>query len=362
MKLLLFVFISLLVFSPLIFSTEQEAPTREALFYQKLRGGAVKCEICFRKCVISRGRRGFCRNKQNVGGKLVNTVHSSPSAVHIDPIEKEPMHHFLPGSNMLAVGTAGCNFTCRHCQNWHLSQSSVEDLQTYKLSPEELVRIAKRKGLPTISFTYNEATSFYEYVYDVAKIAKREGVNIIWHSNGTMAREPLLELLKYTDGVAVDLKGFTAQFYREITSGELEPVLETLKTIKESGVWLEIVYLVITDHNDNMEDIRKMCVWVKENLGPDVPLHFSRFFPNYRLTSVAATSIKTLEDAYKIARDIGINYVSIGNVPGHKKNSTFCPECDRRLIHRVHFGILENNIRDGRCRFCKHTIAGVWEK
>ncbi|MDI6803619.1 MAG: AmmeMemoRadiSam system radical SAM enzyme [Bacteroidota bacterium] len=332
---------------------------KEAMFYDKLENKRIKCTTCFRKCVVSNGGKGFCRVRLNKDGRYYSAVYAQPSAVHIDPVEKEPQHHFLPGTEILCLGTTGCNFTCRHCHNWHLSQANPGDLQTYDLPPDKVVELAIKKKIPTISFTYNEPTVFYEYVYDIANLGKSKGVRILWHSNGGMEANALKTLLKYTDGVTIDLKGFTKKAY-DNSSAKLEPVLETIKTIKQEGVWLEIVNLVIPTINDEPENIRRMCEWIKENVGVETPLHFSRFFPNYKLTNVAATPISKLETAYKIARDVGIHYITIGNVPGHENNSTFCPGCNKRIIHRKHFQVLNNGIEEGKCKFCQHKIPGVW--
>lgn len=340
---------------------EAEKVEKEAMFYEKMEDGRILCRLCFRKCVVGEGMRGFCRNRENRNGKLYSLVYGKPSAVQIDPIEKEPQLHNLPGTDILCFGTAGCNFRCRFCHNWHLSQRSIEEMAViYPTTPEEAVAMALKKKIPTISFTYNEPASFYEYVYDIAKLAKKNGVRILWHSNGSIEPEPLEELLKYTDAVTIDLKGFTEKTYAKGSSAELKPVLRTIKIIKEKKVWLEIVNLVIPTLNDDPKDIKKMCEWIKDNLGPGVPLHFSRFSPAYKLTSVHSTPISTLERAYRIARDAGLNYVTIGNVPGHKYNSTFCPKCGKRLIRRVHFQVLENNMKDGKCRFCGESIPGIW--
>jgi len=337
-----------------------EVSPKEAMFYEKLDGNKIQCNICFRRCIVPPGGRGFCRVKENRDGRYYSLVYSSPSAVHVDPIEKEPQLHMLPGSEILCLGTAGCNFRCRHCHNWHLSQARPEDLDAYHLPPEKVIELAIQKDIPTISFTYNEPTVFYEYVYDIAVLAKKKGLKILWHSNGSMNPDPLRALLEYTDAVTIDLKGFTKKAYQN-SSAELKPVLETLKIIKQEGRWLEIVNLVIPTINDNPDDIRRMCEWIKENLGEEVPLHFSRFFPNYKLLHLPPTPIETLEDAYKIAKDTGLHYVTIGNVPGHKYNSTFCSKCGRRLIHRVHFQVSENNVVKGRCKFCNHKIPGIWK-
>ncbi|MCD6310606.1 MAG: AmmeMemoRadiSam system radical SAM enzyme, partial [Candidatus Eremiobacteraeota bacterium] len=247
-------------------------------------------------------------------------------AIHVDPVEKEPLYHFLPGSEILCIGTAGCNYRCKHCQNWHLSQRPIEDMEiVYDLSPEKAVEMAAGKKIPTISFTYNDPIAFYECVYDIARKAKEKNIRIIWHSNGSLNPRPLKELLKYTDAVTIDLKGFSKKAY-ENSGAEIAPVLRSLKIIKESGTWLEIVNLVIPSINDDPGEIRNMCQWIRENLGLDIPLHFSRFFLSYKLVNLPPTPISTLENAYAIAKDEGLNYVSIGNVPGHKQNSTFCPD------------------------------------
>lgn len=333
----------------------------EAMFYEKLENNLVQCKICFRGCVLKHGTRSFCRNRENRGGRLYNLVYGKPSAVHIDPIEKEPQLHNLPGTDILCFGTAGCNFRCKFCHNWHLSQRSFEEMEYfYNLTPKDAIKLALAKKIPTLSFTYNEPASFYEYVYDIAVLAKQKDLRILWHSNGSMNPEPLRGLLKYTDAVTIDLKGFTQDFYRNASSAKLEPVLRTLKIIKDEGKWLEVVNLVIPTLNDNLEYIRKMCFWIKENLGKDVPLHFSRFFPSYRLTNLPPTPIKTLEAAYKVAKEQGLEFVTIGNIPGHKYNSTFCPRCSKVIIQRKHFRVLENNIKDGKCKFCGNPIPGIW--
>ncbi len=333
---------------------------REAMYYTRLDRNRVQCDLCYRSCIINQGRRGFCRNRENRHGTLYTVVYGLPSAVHTDPVEKEPQHHMLPGTNMLSVGTAGCNFRCLHCHNWQLSQRSIEEIgRYYDLPPREVVNKAKGLGVPTISSTYNEPTVFYEYVLDYARIAKEEGLRILWHSNGYMQPEPLNELLKYTDAVTIDLKGFSRLAY-ENSSAELKPVLKTLQIIKEAGTWLEIVNLVIPAINDSGAEIRRMCEWIRDNISPEVPVHFSRFFPNYKLTNLSPTPIETLERAHKTALQVGLQYVTLGNVPGHKLNSTFCPKCRKILIRRTHFQVTENNIINGRCSSCEHKIPGIW--
>jgi pyruvate formate lyase activating enzyme len=335
--------------------------SKEAMFYTKIDESTVQCQVCFRGCVLKDGMRSFCRNKENQTGKLYSLVYARPSAVHIDPIEKEPSFHMLPGSPILCFGTAGCNFRCKFCHNWHLSQRPIEEMEyVHDIKPEDAVRIALNKNIPTLSFTYNEPTSFYEYVYDTARLAKQRGLKVLWHSNGAMNPQALRELLRYTDAVTIDLKGFTEDFYQNVSSAQLQPVLRTLKIIREENKWLEIVNLLIPTLNDNPKDIEKMSSWIRDNLGEETPLHFSRFFPNYKLTSLSATPILTLEQAYKIAKTCGLHYVTLGNLPGHKYNSTFCPSCKEVIILRRHFSVLSNNIKDSKCSYCGHNIPGIW--
>ena len=358
----IFAFCHIFANPPKNHAENQETSTpglKEVMFYQKLDKKRVQCETCFRMCTVPSGGRGFCRVRENIDGRYYSLVYARPSAVQVDPIEKEPQLHMLPGTEILCFGTAGCNFRCRHCHNWHLSQANPEDLRTYDYPPERTVQIALERKIPTISFTYNEPTSFYEYVYDIAVLAKQKGLRILWHSNGGMNPEPLRELLEYTDAVTIDLKGFTKKAYQN-SSAILEPVLRTLKIIKQEENWLEIVNLIIPTINDDSEDIRRMCEWIKEDIGIETPLHFSRFFPNYKLTHLAPTPIQTLERARQIAVDVGLHYVTIGNVPGHKYNSTFCQKCGKRLIHRTHFQVLKNDVVNGKCRFCHHKIPGIW--
>jgi pyruvate formate lyase activating enzyme len=334
---------------------------REAMFWQDLGGGRVRCELCFHRCVVPAGGRGACRVRQNVAGRLYSLVHSRPSAVMIDPIEKEPQLHHRPGTEILCVGTVGCNFRCMQCQNWTLSQASPTDLRVFDLPPAQLVELALRHGVTAISFTYNDPIVLYEYVYDTAVLANEAGVGLIWHSNGAIAEEPLRRLLRYTTAVTIDLKGFCEEVYRQTYSGDLSYVLRTLRIIREQGVWLEIVVLVIPTINDCMDQIRAMSEWIVKHLGPDVPLHFSRFHPAFRLTHLPPTPIATLEAAHRVAREAGINFVTIGNVPGHRYNSTFCPDTGERLIHRIHFTVVYNKIVDGTSPFSGRPVPGIWE-
>jgi pyruvate formate lyase activating enzyme len=265
-----------------------------------------------------------------------------------------------PGATIFCTGTASCNNRCKFCHNWHLSQKSFEEIRHVVITPEETVELAQKMECDAVSFTYNEPTVFYEHMFDVARVAKQADMGTLFHTNGGMNEEPLAALLEHMDAVTVDLKAFTPKFYRELSSSKLEPVLRTLQQIHERGVHLEIVNLVVTTHNDDMDDIRRMCKWIRDTLSDEVPLHFTRFFPAYKLTSLPPTPIETLESAVQIADDEGLQYVYIGNCPGHKRNSTFCPECGEKIMERVHFSVLSLDVEKGKCRFCGHRIPGVW--
>ncbi|HSW40331.1 MAG TPA: AmmeMemoRadiSam system radical SAM enzyme [Acidobacteriota bacterium] len=336
-------------------------PAKEALFYQKLEGNTVQCRLCPNVCMISAGQSGFCRVRKNIGGRLHSMVYGRPCTIDVGPIEKAPLFHFLPGHQRLCVATVGCNLRCLYCQNWHISQKGPGEVKEWNMSAQGIVEEARRRGVNSISFTYSEPTVFYEYVYDISKLARERGVKTSIVSNGYINPQPLRDLLPYLDAVKIDLKGFSEEFYREVSSARLEPVLQTLKVLQEEKAHFEIVNLVVPTLNDDPAVIEKMCLWIKGHLGEDTPLHFSRFHPTYRLTNLPATPVRTLDAAIRIARDTGLRYVYIGNVPGHRHNSTYCPRCEERLIHRVHFSVLRNNLAQGRCKFCGHRIHGIWE-
>jgi len=344
-----------------IFPAYALSHAKEARHYKKLGNRKVWCQLCFRKCIIAEGRRSFCRVRENRGGKLYSLVYGRPGGLQIDPIELEPMYHMVPGHRNLCVYTASCNFRCRHCHNWHITTQSPEGLRSMNYSPEEVVQETIRRRCKSISHSINEPTIFYEYMYDIARLARTKGIKNLFHTNGAMNPEPLRALLKYMDGVTVDLKAFDEKFYRKISSAELEPVLNTLKIVIEEGVHLEIVNLIIPTLNDNLGKIKEMCNWIRDNLGKDVPLHFTRFSPAYKLTNLPYTPVKTLEAARRTAQKVGLKYVYIGNLPGHEGNNTYCPQCKVRLIHRIHFILMSNNIKEGRCRFCQYKIPGIWD-
>jgi len=334
---------------------------RVARHWQTLDDNRVRCRLCPHDCVIPEGGRGLCRVRENREGVLYSLVYGRPVAIGIGPIEKAPFHHFHPGHRRQTIATVGCNLRCKHCQNWTISQREFEEVRYLLRSPQEIIAGVKRAGLNSISFTYTEPTVFFEYMYDIARLAQEHGMKTTLVTNGFIHPEPLRALLRHMDAVRVDLKAFSEEFYREISGASLAPVLNTLKIIQEEGVWLEIINLIIPTLNDCPEEIRAMCKWILENLGPDVPLHFNRFFPAFRLTHLPATPVRTLEMAHRVAREVGINFVTIGNLPGHRFDSTFCPACEAKLIHRVGMSVITNNIEEGRCRFCGREIPGVWE-
>jgi len=341
---------------------EDDPPYQEAMYYEKVEDDKIRCRLCFRECTIEKDNRGFCRNRENIRGNLYNLVYGRPSAVNVDKVEKLPLYHYRPGLDRLNIGTASCNLRCKYCHNWHLSQSSIDEVEIYdELSPEEIVEKASERKVPSISFTYNEPTAFYEYAYDIARRAREEGIEVLLNSNGTMQPESMRNLLKHIDAVNIDLKGFSEEFYKEVTQGKLAPVLDNLKLIREEGVWLELVNLVVPGLNDDAETIGEMCRWIREHLGKEVPLHFSRFFPSHKLTELSPTPVETLEKAHSTAKEEGLMFVTIGNLPGHKHNSTFCPECEEVLVERTHFTVHEVNVENNKCRFCGTSMPGVWD-
>lgn len=338
---------------------------KEALHYRRLSESRVQCDLCPWGCVVSEGRRGTCRVRENRGGRYYSLVYGEAAALNVDPVEKKPLFHFHPGAKTLSVGTAGCNMRCKHCQNWDIAQRTPEELRAESrlvaMPPEKLVNQACANGIPIIAYTYNEPIIFYEYMYDTARLASQHGIKSVMISSGCINREPMIALAPYLDAIKIDLKGFTEEFYREYTSGKLQPVLETIKRIVALGKWLEIVYLVIPTVNDDPALISSMARWLVRAAGPYVPLHFSRFFPAYRLKNLPPTPIETLRRCRHLARQEGLKFVYVGNVPGSEAASTYCYSCGQTVIAREGYRILSYNLKpDGSCRFCGTRIHGLW--
>ena len=353
-------------YRPLSSTFKNDAPpklwkwSREAYHYSKL-GANVQCHVCPNQCILEGNERSVCRTKVNKGGKLYTLAYGNPCAVHVDPIEKKPLFHFLPSTLAFSIATAGCNFRCLCCQNWEISQFRPEDTKNIELFPEDVVKNALAYKCASIAYTYSEPTAFYEYMYDTSKIAKSHGIKNLWITNGYIREEPLRDLCKYLDAANVDLKSFREEIYNTLNAGRLQPVLDTLKILKSEGVWFEITNLVIPTYTDDFGMIREMCEWIVRNLGEDYPLHFSRFHPEYKLKHLPPTPVKTLEKARKIAMDVGLKFVYIGNVPEHEGENTYCPRCGKIVIERKGYSILQNHVENSSCKFCGEPIAGVWK-
>jgi pyruvate formate lyase activating enzyme len=333
----------------------------EAMYYRQIREGLVQCQLCPNRCILSEGSRSQCRVRENRGGKLYTLAYGNPCAVHNDPIEKKPFSHFLPGTLAFSIATAGCNLHCLYCQNWTISQKGPEETDNLDLPPEEVVKSALEAKSQSIAYTYSEPNIFYEYMLDTARAAKPKGLRNVVISNGYINPDPLRELCHVVDAIRVDLKGFTEEFYQEVCLGSLAPVLESIKIIQEQGVHLEIVNLVVPTLNDDEGMLRDMARWIVNNVGPDVPVHFTRFHPMYKLTNLPPTPVETLESARAIAMEEGINYAYIGNVPGHPAENTYCAHCGKLIIGRMGFYVTEYHLVKGKCAYCGNAIPGVWE-
>ncbi|PKN53249.1 MAG: AmmeMemoRadiSam system radical SAM enzyme [Deltaproteobacteria bacterium HGW-Deltaproteobacteria-13] len=323
-------------------------------------GKIVQCLLCANGCVMANGQRGKCRTRMNVNGDLKSLVYGRPISIHVDPIEKKPFYHYLPGSAAFSLATAGCPLRCKFCQNWEISQASPEDNQISYTPPVGIVNAAQTIKAPVIAFTYNEPTVFTEYLTDIARDAKKQGIHSVLISCGFMNEAPLAEMCNVLDGVKIDLKSYSDDFYRNVCGAQLRPVLRSIKQIAKSRVHLEIVNLVVPTLNDSDKMLQGLIDWIAGEVGPDVPVHFTRFHPDYQLRNLPPTPVATLERAYHMAMSKGIHYPYVGNVPDHPGNHTYCPNCKKIVIKRQGFFITEMNLAGGRCKFCKHKIAGVW--
>jgi len=334
--------------------------SKEALFAEMTPRG-VRCMICPNECTLKPDELSDCRNRINKNDKLYTIAYGNPCAIHVDPIEKKPLYHFLPASNAFSIATAGCNLACMNCQNWTISQSSPTETTNYDLMPEEVVNQALAYNCQSIAYTYSEPITFFEYTCDSAKIARTKGIKNVLVSAGYIHEEPLRYMAKYIDAANIDLKSFSENIYLRLNAGKLNPVLTTLKVLREEGVWLEITNLIVPSWTDDLDMIREMCQWLSSNGLSDAPLHFSRFHPMHKLTQLPPTPLSTLKAAHKIAIEEGIQFVYIGNVPGTDASNTNCPACNTLLIERKGYKIGKVNIIDGKCSNCKHLIPGVWQ-
>lgn len=334
---------------------------REALWYRPLDDGrgTVRCQLCPRRCILADGATGFCRARKNFSGRLCTLGYNLPCSLNVDPVEKKPFFNFHPKSRSFSIACAGCNLRCKFCQNWEISQISPLQSANRYTPVSQLPLLAKGQGCKSVAFTYTEPTTCFEYMLESAKAVRGAGLLSVYHSNGFINPEPLAQLCKHLDAANIDLKGFSETFYSTVCEAQLAPVLETLQRLKKSGIWLEITNLVIPGHNDSPGMIREMCGWIRQNLGADTPVHFSRFFPLYKMTAIAPTPVRTLESAREIAMNAGLKYAYIGNVPGHPGNSTYCPKCRKMVIRRSGFSVLGMELKGDRCRFCNERIDGA---
>jgi pyruvate formate lyase activating enzyme len=336
----------------------REAP--RARYWSPVAKGRVQCHLCFHGCLLAEGQRGQCRSRINAGGEMKSLVYGRPVSVYVDPIEKKPFYHFLPSSQAYSIGTTGCPLRCKFCQNWQTSQASPEDYRVRFTPPGDIVQSVRARKVPIIAYTYNEPLVFTEYMLDIASAARMRGIRSVMVSCGSMAQAALGDMCKALDAVKIDLKGYSETFYRDACGAELKPVLRTIRQIAKSRVHLEIVNLVVPTLNDSDKMIADLSDWVMGELGPDVPLHFSRFRPDYQMLHLPPTPPATLERARSIAMSRGLRYVYVGYLPGHPGNNTFCPSCKKEVIRRRLFFVEDMNVKEGRCGYCGKPIAGVF--
>jgi pyruvate formate lyase activating enzyme len=334
--------------------------SKEAYHYSQIDKD-VLCNTCPHLCLLGPGDRGICRSKVNINGRLFSLAYGNPASIHLDPMEKKPLFHFYPGSRILSLGLAGCNFRCLNCQNWEISQKRPEDLEFVETPPDLLIKKACEMKIGFIAYTYSEPISFYEYVYDCSLLAHKNSIKTALISNGYINPTPLKLLSKYIDAANINLKSFSDATYRTLNGGRLDPVLDTLKILSEADVWLEITTLMVPTYVDDMDMIKKMCGWILKEIGPDHPHHFLRFFPHYKLKRLPPTPIEVLENAREIAMKEGIRYVYLGNVPGHEATNTYCHNCKSILIERNGYNIKVIGLKDGKCIRCNTQIPGRWQ-
>ena len=339
--------------------SEEQSGRRIAMFQEETPRG-VMCLICPNECVLKEGEVSQCNNRIVRNSKLYTMAFGNPCSVNVDPMEKKPLYHFLPGSRAYSIATAGCNLACLNCQNWTISQTRPDRTRNYDLMPERVVEEAVKNSCRSIAYTYSEPVSFFEYAYETASLARKAGVKNVIKSNGYVNPEPLRKLCTVADAANIDLKSFRESTYLKLSGGKLQPVLEALKIYRDSGVWLEITNLVVPSWTDKPEEIAAMCKWLSENGFKDNPIHFSRFYPVYKLDQLPPTPVELLNNAAKIARAEGLRYVYTGNIPGNEQANTLCPGCGTTLIIREGYRVVTNNISGGRCHKCGREIRGIW--
>ncbi len=344
----------------ILMTDEGVVPTQ---YWHVLDDGRVQCDLCPRECKLHEGQRGLCFVRARVDNQIVLTTYGRSSGYCIDPIEKKPLNHFLPGTPVLSFGTAGCNLACKFCQNWDISKSRELDTLMDSADPETIARAAEELDCRSVAFTYNDPVIFHEYAIDVAKACKQRDIKTVAVTAGYISAEPRIEFFEHMDAANVDLKGFTEDFYWKVTGSHLQPILETLEYIHhETDVWLELTTLLIPGYNDSEKEINEMSQWVAEKLGPDVPMHFTAFHPDYKMMDVPSTPLATLRKAREIAMKNGIRYAYTGNVHDAKGESTYCHSCGTRLIERDWYVLGEWNLDDkGCCKKCGTQCAGVFE-
>jgi len=332
----------------------------EASLFEKLENRKVKCHVCAHECTIADGKRGICGVRKNRGGTLFTLIYNTVSSEGVDPIEKKPLYHFLPGTLSYSQGTIGCNFRCAHCQNWTISQVKPGQAHIREITPEESVARALASDCASISWTYNEPTIWHEFTYDSAKLAREAGLKTVYVTNGYITEDALRDISQYLDAFRVDIKAFTDEFYRETCRAHLHPVLDSSVVARELGMHIEVVNLIIPGKNDDPEETQSLIEWVHDNLGPQTPIHFTRFYPMYKMKDASPTPVATLERAWQMAKDAGLEYPYVGNVAGHEYENTYCPGCGTLLVDRSVFQVARNAITgDKKCPDCGYGIAVV---
>jgi len=330
-----------------------------AKWWHKNNNNKIVCTLCPRYCELSEGQKGFCYVRENIDGVLYSTGYGKPTGFAVDPIEKKPLFHFYPGSKILSFGTAGCNLGCKFCQNWHTSKAKIDETYSVNATARDVIEIAKKYNSKSIAFTYNDPTIFGEFVIDVSKLARKEGIKTVMVTAGYICKEARKEIYEYIDAANVDLKAFTDEFYHKYTYSHLSDILDTLLWLKnETSVWIELTTLLIKGLNDSNEEIAKMCDWIIENLGDSVPHHFTAFHPAFKMAYIEKTSPEILFSARNLALKKGIKYVYCGNISDEESSITYCPGCGKSLIRRGWHSVFSNNIIEGKCKYCDTKIEG----